>query len=560
MDTQVIRSLSAFSEWIRTEDPHAGYHLDLLAQAQRILEGRQTAPPSLWADLAERLEQWRYQLLSERRGRLRPEELQLAEALDLAAARLAGRPARPPRSLRRVLWDPEFGRPVIQQAQSRLDAAFPVDRLVAEAGRLTQAHFATPAANGTDVQRRRMFLYVPLYLSNYCINYCLYCGFRYQEPIPRRQLSVQEALREAEVLYQWGFRHVLLVAGDFPSRMSTEYLTEIASRLRQRGFQLAVEIAPQTTAAYQALRAVGICGVTLYQETYHEDLYYQYHPRGVKTSYDWRLEGLERAAEAGMGRLGLGILLGLAPPAEDLLAMLRHALYLRQRFPDRILAFSLPRIHEAPAGFRIPFPVSDEQLIRMYCVLRVAFPEAELVLSTREPAWLRNRLARICITQMSAGSSTAPGGYVEKSLSWRQKEVGTGSESPAECCRPPVGLSPAQPSPLSESACAPPGCAGPARSPEALAPQACVPPALAPQDYAAPDCTGPAWAAEAFAPQACASPAWAASAENPLPLHRRPGEQFPVADHRGPAELADWLRSEGFQIVWQGAEPHSCHK
>jgi len=553
MDTQLIRPLNTFSEWIRAEDAHAGYHLELLAQANRVLEAPQPASAGQRADLAERLERWRYQLLSERRGRLRPEDLQLAEALDLTAARLAGRPARPPRSLRRVLGDPEFGREVIQQAQMRLDPRFPLDRLVEEARRLTQAHFAAPAPNGTGGQRRRMFLYVPLYLSNYCINYCLYCGFRYPEQIPRRQLSLQEALREAEVLAQWGFRHVLLVAGDFPGRITTEYLTEVARRLHARGFQLAVEIAPLSTADYQALRAAGICGVTLYQETYREDLYYQYHPRGVKSAYDWRLEGLERAAEAGMGRLGLGILLGLAPPAEDLLAMLRHALYLRERFPDRILAFSLPRIHDAPSGFRIPFPVSDEQLIRLYCVLRVAFPEAELVLSTREPPWLRNHLARICITQMSAGSSTAPGGYREKSLSWRRPHAAPGPASSAESCRPPLGLPTPPPTPLSEPAHVPPAnalqtWALPAGTPPVSPPPACAPPAS----------TAPAPTPEACAPPAWGGSAWAESAQTAFPLHRRPGEQFPVADHRSPAELSDWLRSEGFLIVWQGVEPAPC--
>jgi 2-iminoacetate synthase len=112
-----------------------------------------------------------------------------------------------------------------------------------------------------------------------------------------------------------------------------------------------------------------------------------------------------------MRRIGLGILLGLADPREDLPAMIRHACYLKARFPDRALAFSLPRIHEAPPGFCVPFPVDDDTFLRMYCALRIAFPEAELVLSTREPAALRNRLAQICITQMSAGSCTAPGGY-----------------------------------------------------------------------------------------------------------------------------------------------------
>ncbi len=507
MVPELVRPLERFSAWIQTEDAHAARHLELLAQAQRVLEGTERASAAQRAELADRLERWRYQLLSERQGQLRPQDLQLAEVLDLAANRLGARPDRPARSARKVLWDPTFSQDLIQQAQQALQPAFPLDRLAQQAQQLTQQYFGLPSANGTTPSKRRMFLYAPLYLSNYCINYCLYCGFRYPEAIPRRQLSAHQALQEAEVLYQWGFRHLLLVAGDFPSRLDLTYLLEIVRQLRQRGFQLAIEIAPQSTASYQALRAAGVCGVTLYQETYREDLYYKYHPRGVKAAYDWRLEGLERAAEAGMGRLGLGILLGLAPPEEDLLAMLRHAKYLRERFPDRLLAFSLPRIHDAPSSFQIPYPVSDEQLVRFYCVLRIAFPQAELVLSTREPAPLRNRLARICITQMSAGSSTAPGGYLEKARFGQQKPGASVSDLPAGS----LDLLPAEPIP----------------SPGAEFPSLCAE-------------TTPVAQTPTFS------------------LHRRPGEQFPVADHRSPAEVAHWLRAEGFQIVWQGEEPGQC--
>ncbi|MBN2476410.1 MAG: radical SAM protein [Pirellulales bacterium] len=271
---------------------------------------------------------------------------------------------------------------------------------------MTRRHFTAPGSN-----RRRILLYAPLYLSNYCLNHCVYCGFRQPRDVPRRHLDLDEAVGQAEILCRRGFRHILLVAGDDPRLTTPEYYAGLADALAERRVAPAVEIAPQSTASYAALAAAGVCGVTLYQETYNEGLYCLYHPCGSKRSFDWRLEGLERAAEAGMQRLGLGILLGLADPREDMAAMLRHAGYLRNRFPDCTLAFSLPRIHQAPEGFTPPYAVDDETFIRLYCVLRIAFPRAELVLSTREPAGLRNRLARICITQMSAGSSTAPGGY-----------------------------------------------------------------------------------------------------------------------------------------------------
>ena len=140
-----------------------------------------------------------------------------------------------------------------------------------------------------------------------------------------------------------------------------------------------------------------------------------------KSVYDWRLEGHDRAATAGIKRLGLGALLGLADPEEELAAMISHGLHLQQRYPDCQLGFNLPRLHATPrlpgssAAFEPPFPVDDEAFLRFYCVLRITFPTAEMVLSTRERPTLRNRLAKICITQMSAASSTAPGGYVERS-------------------------------------------------------------------------------------------------------------------------------------------------
>jgi 2-iminoacetate synthase len=256
-----------------------------------------------------------------------------------------------------------------------------------------------------------MLLYAPLYLSSFCINHCLYCGFRYPHELERQHLGRDEVLSQAEFLRQKGFRHILLVAGDFPRLTSRSYLVEMVALLAGAGFSVAVEIAAQTTFAYAHLARAGACGVTLYQETYQEALYNRYHPLGTKVWFDWRLEAPERAAEAGLARLGLGILLGLADSRQDLRALVGHGRYLTNRFPHVRLALSLPRIHEAPEGFEIPFPVDDDMFIRLYCTLRLAFPSAELVLSTREPPALRDRLAAVCITQMSAGSCTVPGGY-----------------------------------------------------------------------------------------------------------------------------------------------------
>ncbi|MHC4178882.1 MAG: radical SAM protein [Planctomycetota bacterium] len=406
MSIELQPPLGKLADWIRATDRHASRRLPLLQRAQRILAGEQHAPQRQRQGLADQLERWRYQHL-DRRGRgLTTRDRRLADALDLAANELAGREPRPPRWPRAAVGDTGCRGNEVSQARACLDADVSLEELARRATELTREHFAAQPTS-----KRRMLLYAPLYLSSHCVNHCVYCGFRQPHDIQRKHLGRDEALRQAEILRERGFRHVLLVAGDFPSQTTTEYYAELIRALADRDISPAVEIAPQTTSSYAELVAAGACGITLYQETYNEELYTLYHPQGSKASYDWRLEGVERAAEAGMRRLGLGILLGLADPREDLLALIRHAGYLHARFPDRTLAFSLPRIHQAPQGFQTPCPVDDQTLIRLYCALRVAFPRAELVLSTREAVPLRNRLAGICITQMSAGSSTVPGGY-----------------------------------------------------------------------------------------------------------------------------------------------------
>jgi 2-iminoacetate synthase len=382
----------------------------LLERAQRVLTGCEAASREARQDLATALERWRYQYLNQR-GTAAPEDRQLVDTLNLLANCLAGRAEREPRAARQAIADPNFDPPALDEALECLDPQLPLDEAAARAEELTRRHFRCGAAAGCN--EHRVLLYAPLYLSSHCVNYCVYCGFRYPLDIPRRHLGLDEAVRQCQVLLGRGFRHILLVAGDFPRLTSTDYFTEILRALTAQGVIPSVEIAPQSTDSYAELVAAGTIGVTLYQETYQTDLYATYHPRGTKASYDWRLEGIERAAEAGARRLGLGVLLGLADPRDDLVALMRHGEYLRRRFPRATLAFSLPRIHQAPQDFHIPHLVDDARFVRMYCALRVAFPEAELVLSTRELPDLRNRLARIAITQLSAGSSTAPGGYEE---------------------------------------------------------------------------------------------------------------------------------------------------
>jgi 2-iminoacetate synthase len=411
MITEYTSAFEPIADWLCHHDEHAEHHFALLDQAETMLDSG-LAGRSEAQQLAERLERWRYQHLHQGAEHWTWQTETLVNALDGLATQLAGRPSRPPRRTRQAVHDPSLDTDTMREAIQWSDPRIPLGELTHRARTRTEAHFCVSEPTQADsLPRRRMILYAPLYVSNECVNFCTYCGFRYPLEIPRRHLTCDEAMAQVRLLRSRGFRHLLIVGGDYPRFTTTEYYAEILRGMQAEGVVPAIEIAPQTTDGYRRLVEAGARGLTLYQETYDEARYRQYHVRGPKSSYDWRLESHDRAAEVGMSRLGLGVLMGLADPSHDLPAMMRHGAYLMDRFPDRTLAFSLPRIHAAPEGFQVPFPVDDEQLIRWYCVLRIAFPRAELVLSTRERAALRNRLAAICITQMSAGSSTAPGGY-----------------------------------------------------------------------------------------------------------------------------------------------------
>lgn len=425
MSTSTRFPVAPLREWVRRTDVHAAARLSLLVEVLRVLDGEEASSLLGRGELADRLERWRYQWLNQQSTRLTAEDRRSLDCLDRMANELSGRGGRPPRRTRQLVRDDGLAGPEIAEAWRHLDPARPLAPLVERARALTIERFGEPAARDPrPASGRRMLLYAPLYLSSHCINFCTYCGFRYPRQLRRRHLSFAEAQGEANVLLRRGFRHILLVGGEFPRLTTAEYYAQVIEWLTRQAVAPAVEIAPQSTRHYARLAEAGACCVTLYQETYDETLYAEYHPKGSKASYDWRFEGLDRAADAGIGRLGLGILLGLADPVEDTRAMMQHAAYLQARHPDRTIAFSLPRIHDAPQGFRAPYRIDDELFVRLYCVLRLGFPDAELVLSTRENAVLRNRLADICITQMSAGSCTAPGGYEDR------KDGGSGEQFP----------------------------------------------------------------------------------------------------------------------------------
>jgi 2-iminoacetate synthase len=280
---------------------------------------------------------------------------------------------------------------------------------------------------------RAVRLYAPLYLSSHCVNRCRYCGFNRDNTFARVRLNIDEALAEAELLAREGFRDILLVTSEDREFITVPYLTDLARELRRTFSFIGAEIYQMTAPEYRRLFDAGVEGVTLYQETYDRAAYATYHLGGPKADYDMRLQGPDDFAAAGMREIGLGALLGLADWRLETLALGEHASYLCKRYWQSRVSFSFPRLRPAcgvpPEAF--PHLLTDRHLVQMMLALRLCFADQGLVLSTREPADLRDRLVRLGVTKMSAGSRTNPGGYSGRQESDGQFEVCDG-RSPAQ--------------------------------------------------------------------------------------------------------------------------------
>jgi 2-iminoacetate synthase len=254
-------------------------------------------------------------------------------------------------------------------------------------------------------------LFAPLYLSNECINNCRYCGFSRDNPILRVTLSVDEVLREARSLKAQGFRNVLLVAGEHPKFVSNNYLHDCVASLHEEIPSVSLEVGPMQTDAYRPLVLAGADGLVVYQETYDRDVYAEMHTAGPKRNFDWRMETAERAYAAGFRRLGIGALFGLADWRYEALCVAAHAEYLLRNCWKAQITISLPRLRPCAGEFQPLTNMTDREMVQLICAFRLMYPDVGLVLSTREPAKLRDGLIPLGITLMSAGSHTEPGGY-----------------------------------------------------------------------------------------------------------------------------------------------------
>ena len=224
---------------------------------------------------------------------------------------------------------------------------------------------------------------------------------------------------------------MLILTGEAPKVAGIEYLEDAVEIIKKFCGSVSIEVFPMDTEGYQRMVAAGVDGLTLYQETYDPELYQQLHPYGPKSDYNYRLDAPERAGQAGIRRIGIGSLLGLGNSLSDVFYSGLHALYLARKFWRTQVTLSFPRICPADGGFQPNTIVDDRQLTQFICAMRLLIPDAGLVLSTRENGKLRDNLLPLGITQMSAGSCTAPGGYGEEDKDAEQFSI-SDNRSPAE--------------------------------------------------------------------------------------------------------------------------------
>ena len=272
-----------------------------------------------------------------------------------------------------------------------------------------------------EIYGSRLVLFAPLYISNVCSNECSYCAFRKQNTaLKRRTLSQQEIAGEVRVLVTQGHKRILLLAGEDYSGGGIGYVLEsirtvYATRVGPGEIRrVNVNIAPLAVDQFRRLKAEGIGTYQLFQETYHEPSYQEFHLGGPKRNYQWRLTAMDRAMQAGLGDVGVGALFGLYDWRYELLALLQHARHLESEFGVGPHTISVPRIEPAigsEVAVHPPYAVSDQDFLKIVAILRIALPYVGIIMSTRESPALRDQTLQLGVSQISAGSRTDPGGY-----------------------------------------------------------------------------------------------------------------------------------------------------
>ncbi|MCC8141931.1 MAG: 2-iminoacetate synthase ThiH [Lachnospiraceae bacterium] len=273
-----------------------------------------------------------------------------------------------------------------------------------------------------------VYLFTPLYIANYCENYCVYCGFNCYNQISRMKLSPEQIEHEMQVIAESGMEEILILTGESRGMSSVEYIGEACKLARKYFRMVGVEIYPVNTDEYRYLHECGVDYVTVFQETYDTDRYESLHLMGHKRVWPYRFDAQERALMGGMRGVAFSALLGLADFRKDALATALHAYYLQRKYPRAEISLSCPRLRPIINNDRIsPTDVGETQLCQVLCAYRIFLPFAGITVSSRESASFRDGIVKIAATKVSAGVSTGVGDH-ESKYSGKESDDGQGDE------------------------------------------------------------------------------------------------------------------------------------
>ena len=256
-----------------------------------------------------------------------------------------------------------------------------LEQMAQMSNQLTQKRF------GKTIQ-----LYVPMYLSNECNNICTYCGFSLDNKIKRKTLNEKEILQEIEAIKLQGFNHILLVSGEANNTVHVDYFKKAIELIKSHFANISIEFQPLETEEYKVLHDAGIYSVLVYQETYHQEIYKSYHPKGKKSNFYYRLETPDRIGNAGIHKIGLGVLLGLEDWRTDAFYCALHLDYLQKKYWQTKFSVSFPRMRPAEGIIEPNVIVNDKELVQMICAYRLFNEDVELSISTREAEKFRNNI------------------------------------------------------------------------------------------------------------------------------------------------------------------------
>ena len=324
------------------------------------------------------------------------EELEKYDWRQTTEAIMAKTMADVDRALRKKrLTDEDFMALVSPAAASRLEEMAALSR------HYTQERFG-----------KTISMYIPMYITNSCTNSCVYCGFNRHNLFDRVVLTPAQIEEECKAIRELApFENLLLVTGENPKVAGVEYLETALRTCRPWFNNLTIEVMPLKAEEYERLTHSGLNGVVCFQETYNRENYKKYHPAGMKSNFEWRLNGFDRMGQAGVHKIGMGVLIGLEDWRTDVTMMARHLSYLRKKYWRTRFSVNFPRMRPAAGGFQPNVVMSDRELAQLTFAFRIFDHDVDLSFSTRERPGFRDNILTLGATSMSAGSKTDPGGY-----------------------------------------------------------------------------------------------------------------------------------------------------